>query len=99
MDHTITIATRQALIDTLEPPTMGTLYRWECSCGVGARTWRSTTNAIARAAIAHRWNTPHRHFGDDPASCEEHLRDTHDIIAEPAFAVKVHDALHRTEGR
>lgn len=40
MDHTITIATRQAPIDTLEPPTMGTLFRWECSCGKAQLTWR-----------------------------------------------------------
>lgn len=53
MDHTITIATRQAPIDTLEPPTMGTLYRWECSCGLKAMSWKSTEEASRFAALGH----------------------------------------------
>ncbi len=99
MNHTITIATRQAPVDTLEPPTMGTLYRWECSCGKTQLTWRSTPSAAAFAAGAHRSNAYHGHPGDDPASCDEHLRDTHGVIAEYGIAVEVHDALHLAEGR
>jgi hypothetical protein len=53
MDHTITIATKQAPIDTLEPPTMGTLYRWECSCGKAGMSWKSTEEASRFAAVAH----------------------------------------------
>jgi len=54
MDHTITIATRQAPIDTLEPPTMGTLYRWECSCKESGLTWRSTWEAAWSAGGRHK---------------------------------------------
>jgi len=52
-DHAITIATRQAPIDTLEPPTMGALYRWECSCGKTQLTWRSEWSAAWSAAGSH----------------------------------------------
>jgi hypothetical protein len=52
-DHTITIATKQAPIDTLEPPTLGTLYRWECSCGVAAQASRSNWELAWRAAGTH----------------------------------------------
>jgi hypothetical protein len=53
MDHTITIATRQAPIDTLELPTMGTLYRWECSCDEAGLTWKSTESAARQGADFH----------------------------------------------
>jgi hypothetical protein len=52
-DHAITIATRQAPIDTLDPPTMGTLYRWECSCGRVQMTWRWARSAAEFAGMAH----------------------------------------------
>ncbi len=51
--HTITIATRQAPIDTLEPPTMGTLYRWECSCGLKGMSWKSTDSGATYAGLVH----------------------------------------------
>jgi hypothetical protein len=54
MDHTITIATKSAPIDTLEPPTMGTLYRWECSCGLKGMAWRAMKAATEHGAEAHR---------------------------------------------
>lgn len=53
IDHTITIATRQGPIDTLEPPTMGTLYRWECSCGKAGMSWRFSRVAAVSAATSH----------------------------------------------
>jgi len=57
MDHTITIATRQAPIDTLEPPTMGTLYRWECSCGTKALGWRANESTTVRLGSLHVQDT------------------------------------------
>lgn len=53
MDHIITIATKQAPIDTLEPPTMGTLYRWECSCGDSAIGWRADRMTVGLRGAAH----------------------------------------------
>ena len=53
MNHTIIIATRQAPIDTLEPPTMGTLYRWECSCGKAGMSWRASAQAVAKLGQIH----------------------------------------------
>jgi hypothetical protein len=52
-DHTITIATRQGPIDTLEPSTIGTLYRWECSCGKAGMSWRSAVEGARNAGLAH----------------------------------------------
>jgi len=52
-DHTITIATRQAPIDTLEPPTMGTLYRWECSCGKAGMSWRASEESARINGVHH----------------------------------------------
>src|SRR5216683_2058991 len=54
MDHTITITTRQAPVDTLEPPTMGTLYRWECSCGKAAMSWKSDPRGLVELWLEHR---------------------------------------------
>jgi hypothetical protein len=52
-DHTITIATKQAPIDTLDPPTMGTLYRWECSCEEAGRTWRANRSSVEKLGQIH----------------------------------------------